>query len=180
MENNDIADVPLFYTDDELEEIGERIRAYTSEGEDVLLESLKNRVDNDLTKACKITAVIALDARKQQGNDILFESYIKYPPFMFYTDTETSNTMLRIYGLDVVRCRCDEADDHTHVHARTLCALMMMNNVGSRPLDECRHVKQWSHSQRERLSSGLYREPAVFLEWDGFVRIADSVDHRGQ
>jgi hypothetical protein len=168
-----MADQPLLYTAQELAAIKKRIRRYMEEGTEVLEARLKNRVDNAETKGCLTTACIALDARRHC--EVLCEAYIEYPPHLFYTDRETHATVLRIYGMDKVE---REGQAQPEAQARTICALMGINNLNTRSLEELVHVKEWSAAKQELLSSGLYREPTVFTEWDGFLTASASIDHR--
>jgi hypothetical protein len=162
-----MADQPVFYTPEELEDVRGRIRAYIQEGEEAVTATI-NDADDDMIRGCKFTALIAMDAQKK-GTDLLCDAYVNYPPFMFYTDRARHDTILRIYGMDLM--------NDASVCARTICALTGFNNITTRPLDACVHVKQWSASQRDRLASGLYRYPEIFTEWNGFLTASACIDH---
>ena len=148
-------DLPIFYTQEELNEIECEIELHLLSEKILITES-----DSGMTENCKITAAIVKHARDSGFIDIA-NTYIKYPPFMFYTNS--SNTVIRrIYGLMVV--------DNNEIRAHAVTAMFVMNNdiVGGVPVDELVRVKQWSQSQLDKLNSGMVLCKEAFLTPMGF------------
>ncbi|ATZ80770.1 hypothetical protein BMW23_0724 [Bodo saltans virus] len=155
-----MSDSPTFYTTDELNEIKNKIKAFME------IDSLEiNQFDDDFTKQCKITALIAKDAQENGHAAKIVNAYIDYPPFMFYTDL-TYNSIRRIYGFGIT------TDDIIIAHAVT--AMFIVNNdvVGGVDLTECVHVKQWSESQLSKLTSGMVNGADALIHQWGFMNFA--------
>ena len=148
-------DQPIFYTREELNEIECEIESHLLSEKIVIIKS-----DSDMTQNCKITAIIVKHARENGFIDIA-DAYIKYPPFMFYTDY-SNTTIRRIYGLMIA--------DNNEIRAHAVTAMFIMNNdiIGGIPVNELVHVKQWSQSQLDKLNSGMVLCKEAFLEPHGF------------
>ena len=152
---------PVFYTTEELEEIKNKIRLFMKQ----LCKLQINKFDNDVTRNCKITAIIANDAKQNNFNEKIVNAYINYPPFMFYTDSSHSS-IRRICGFGIT------TDGEIVAHAITAMFIVNDDVVGGVDLDECVHVKYWSESQLDRLTSGLIDDADSFLKQDGYMCFA--------
>jgi hypothetical protein len=146
-------DRPILYTDEELKNIENRIIGYIKGGAHMLTI---NESDNDITKDCKITAIIALHAKESGFSDELITAY---------TNSE-HQCIRRFYGMCVM--------DSGEIRAHAVTTMMAFNNdvVGGIPLNELVRVKQWSESQIDRLNSGMIGGTLydAFLSRDGWMR----------
>lgn len=149
----------IFYTDEELNEIQNKIRFFMSEKTTPITI---DKCDDYLTRNCKITALFANDAREKNFDDKIVNAYVEYPPFMFYTDPSNSS-IRRIYGFVIT--------DDNEIRAHSVSAMTMINNdvLGGVSLNDCVRLKQWSAAHLDKLNSGLVRGADAFLKTDGYM-----------
>ena len=155
---NENLNEPIFYTETELLQMQTKIRYYM----DNISECEVQDTDNEFIMGCKMTAIIANDAKKKNFDEKIVTVYIEYPLFLFYTDIN-HKVVRRIYGIAI--------RENGKVAAHAVTAMTMINNdiIGGIDLDECVHVKEWSTGQKEFLSSGFVVAPECFTKPFGFI-----------
>lgn len=153
---------PSLYTEKELSEIQDIIKYYMNH----IDQTKFVETDDDIIRGCKITAFIANHAKQNNHDEKIVSAYIKYPPFMYYTDPEYY-AIRRIYGMGI--------REDTTVVAHVVTAMSVVNNdvIGGVELDQCIHVKDWSVRQKNFLNSGRVQGSECFTNPLGFTNFLD-------
>lgn len=76
-----------------------------------------------------------------------------------------------MYGIDI-------SEDGQMTTLKMLSAMIGMNNfvIGGVPIEECVPLDDWTAEQKERLVSGLYPRPDIFLDPLGFSLLTNTDD----
>ena len=148
---------PIFYSQEEIDIIRAKILSYYEDEDNDL------KTGNDLLDSgCQCTAFAMRNARDQGQPQEIIDTWVKCPPFLFYTSLCTPNEypMYRIHGVGI-------EDDGVQV-AYGYSALFLLNNVVTLDTDKIVPVKAWSKQQLQVLNSGLIVDNRAFLEVFGF------------